>query len=86
MNGRLTARETRLDSSRLVSAVANYPWMDTSPRIETLYLATLSRPPRADELQRMRSHLEARAGDDPRQSLGDVFWALLNSSEFLLNH
>jgi hypothetical protein len=26
------------------------------------------------------------ASDDPKKALSDVFWALLNSSEFLFNH
>ncbi len=52
--------------------------------IEELYLRTLTRYPGASERQ-MAETAMARAGDR-RQGLEDVFWALLNSKEFLYNH
>ncbi|MGH7128444.1 MAG: DUF1549 and DUF1553 domain-containing protein, partial [Planctomycetaceae bacterium] len=73
--------------SNTLAAVADYPLLDTPGKIETLYLATLSRPPRPEELERMAAYVEdGEAQQDPKSALGDVFWALLNSSEFLLNH
>ncbi len=52
--------------------------------IEDLYLGTVSRFPDADEKQ---FALEAiRKAGDARKGLQDVFWALLNSKEFLYNH
>jgi hypothetical protein len=53
--------------------------------IEKLYLATLSRRPTSQELTRMNDYL-AKQQADPRQALADVLWALLNCSEFALNH
>jgi len=52
--------------------------------VEEMYLRTLSRYPDADE----RTNAEAAAGKAPsaREGLEDVFWALLNSKEFLYNH
>jgi hypothetical protein len=52
--------------------------------VEELYLRTLSRYPDADE----RANAEAAAAKAPsaREGLEDVFWALLNSKEFLYNH
>ena len=52
--------------------------------VEEMYLRTLSRYPDADE----RANAEAAAGKAPsaREGLEDVFWALLNSKEFLYNH
>jgi hypothetical protein len=49
--------------------------------LEELYLAALGRLPRASELDAAHEHL-AKAGD-ARRSLEDLFWALLNSPEFL---
>jgi hypothetical protein len=52
--------------------------------VDSLYLACLSRRPTAEELQR----LEAIMKDEPQPADGvhDLFWALLNSREFLFNH
>ena len=60
--------------------------MTPAERIEALYLAALSRTPRADELDRLVKYVESGgAAKDPKKALSDVFWALLNSSEFLFN-
>ncbi len=52
--------------------------------IATLYLTCLSRRPTPEESQR----LEAIMTDEPTRADGlhDLFWALLNSREFLFNH
>jgi hypothetical protein len=52
--------------------------------IERLYLVALSRRPEAEELRRMTEYV--RKQPTPRQGYGDIVWALLNSSEFSLNH
>src|SRR5262249_46690535 len=51
--------------------------------VEDLYLATLSRPPRPEEVAKVQQYLtETNPGD----ALQDLLWALLNSREFLFNH
>jgi hypothetical protein len=63
--------------------------MSPEERVETLYLAALSRPPKAKEMRRMLRFInETGGGADNKlsQGLADVFWALLNSGEFILNH
>jgi hypothetical protein len=52
--------------------------------VEDLYLSTLSRFPDAPERQ-LAAEAIRRAGSAER-GLQDVFWALLNSKEFLYNH
>lgn len=84
MNGHLMAEATSLEQSETLAAVADAPFMDWKERIETLYLATLSRPPSARELSRLTKFIESEP--DPKAALADVFWALLNSGEFMLNH
>jgi hypothetical protein len=87
MNGPLMAGVTSLDASSTLAAVAEAPFLDTAGRIETLYLAVLTRRPRSDELERLVPYV-ARGGasGDPSKALADVFWALLNSPEFRFNH
>jgi hypothetical protein len=53
--------------------------------VEHLYLATLSRRPTGQELNRTLA-LVRKHSDQPRQAYADILWALLNSSEFMLNH
>jgi hypothetical protein len=52
--------------------------------IEQLYLIALSRRPTTDELRRMNEYVSKQP--NPRAGYSDVVWALLNSSEFTLNH
>ncbi len=61
------------------------PGQPPARNIETLFLATLSRRPTADESQRLGEYVQANQGT-PAKAYGDVLWALLNSSEFTLNH
>jgi hypothetical protein len=87
MNGAFVAQATTVERSTTLNAVAHAPFMNTAERIETLFLATLSRKPRPDEAKRLASYVdEGGTTGDPREALADVFWALLNSGEFLFNH
>jgi hypothetical protein len=52
--------------------------------IDSLYLAALSRHPSTKELIQSRQYLETYP--DSLQVLQDLFWALLNSNEFILIH
>jgi Protein of unknown function (DUF1549)/Protein of unknown function (DUF1553) len=57
--------------------------------IRHLYLASLNREPTSNELQSIAAKVRLRPGYRDRDVAApyyDVFWALLNSSEFLLNH
>lgn len=57
---------------------------DLSAIVEDLYLATVSRPPRAEESERARHWISQAA--TPQEGLQDLMWVLLNSREFLFNH
>jgi len=86
MNGQFVTEATGLEKSATLAAVAEFPLMSTADRIEALYLAALSRPPRTDERERLVKYVDAGGpAQDPKKALSDVFWALLNSSEFLFN-
>jgi hypothetical protein len=87
MNGSFVAAGTRLREGRTLSAIADYPFADDAKRIETLYLAALARRPRPDELADALKFVQGAGADDAATSaLGDLFWALLNSGEFMSNH
>jgi hypothetical protein len=52
--------------------------------VTELYLAALSRYPSKAELDAVDAHL--KAATDRRRGLEDIFWAVLNSKEFLFQH
>jgi hypothetical protein len=58
--------------------------------ITKLYLAALNRRPTAKELNTVQEKMRLRAAfaskDSPKARYEDLFWALLNSNEFILNH
>ncbi len=95
MNGRVMSDVTSPERSETLAAVLDAPFLDTRGRVETLYLAALARRPRPQEVERAERYITSAAekGAAPRdrerrerQAVADVFWALLNSSEFILNH
>lgn len=95
MNGQVTAAATDLERSETLAALLDAPFMDTAERIETLYLAVLSRQPTPRELERTIKYVEGGGSADDtsadmeknyNRALADVFWVLLNSGEFFLNH
>jgi len=52
--------------------------------IEELYLRCVSRKPTPAEMDKLEALVNAET--DKRKALDDVFWALLNSREFMFNH
>ncbi len=52
--------------------------------VEELYLATVSRPPSAQELDKALAWL--KTAPSPKEGSQDLLWVLLNSREFLFNH
>jgi Protein of unknown function (DUF1553)/Protein of unknown function (DUF1549) len=75
MNNPFTAR----NSTRAANEIARGASKEQA--IEKLYLSTLARRPTSDEMKKLTDYV-AKNSD----GLGDILWALLNSSEFTLNH
>jgi hypothetical protein len=61
------------------------PGTDPAQAVERLYLRVLSRRPSAAESKLMLKYLE-QPGAQRQQLYAETVWALLNSSEFSLNH
>ena len=54
-------------------------------KIQKLFLSTLNRPPTRQELL-VAQQLIRNGGTEPLAAYQDLFWALLNSNEFIFNH
>jgi hypothetical protein len=88
MNSQLIADATSLSRSETLAAISEAPFLDTGAKVEALFLATLARKPRSEEAERLVKYVNdgGAAKNNKKKALADVFWALLNSPEFILNH
>lgn len=87
MNGDFVDNATSIENSQTLRAVADFPLMSDDERLETLFIAALSRVPTEEEKATFGKYItDGGTAGNPREAMADVFWALLNSSEFLLNH
>ena len=83
-NGELIKQATSVGKGGFLDKVAT-SGMSPAQKIDSLYLAALSRTPTAKERQVATALLGARRGD-VAAALQDVWWAVLNSNEFIINH
>jgi hypothetical protein len=87
MNGKFMADATSLEQSKTLTTIAQSAHVSSAGKIGTLYRLTLSRNPRPEELARLVKYVDSGGpAKDPKKALADVFWALLNSGEFMHNH
>jgi hypothetical protein len=87
MNGSFMSRATSLENNRTLATIADAARISNARRLETLFLVALSRKPTEAELKRLVPYVDKGGpSKNSRKALSDVFWALLNSAEFRLNH
>jgi hypothetical protein len=84
-NGSLMKGATAAEKGSVLDLVANNSRMSPTDKINYLYLAGLSRKPNHIELELANQLLMARRGSTVG-ALQDVWWAVLNSNEFIINH
>ncbi|QDV16122.1 hypothetical protein Pan153_07430 [Gimesia panareensis] len=84
MNGTFMTNATSLEQSDVFTAIVDFPGQSVEQKIEAFYLSTLSRPPTDTELNKLKTYIDS--SEVKTEAYANLFWALLNSSEFLLNH
>jgi len=84
MNGTLISEATDLQTSRTLRAVVDAPFLKDEDRLETLFLATLTRRPSEHEKEVLLANVTAD-GAERGTVFADIMWALLNSPEFVLS-
>ncbi len=86
LNGELVDERSKpnavLNSSTRIAALAP----SDEKAVEIAYLAVLSRRPDGEEYAYFTDLLANSRGEVRAQRMGDLFWTLLNSSEFSWNH
>ena len=85
LNGDDTANSTNRQTSGLLIAL-EAPWLTDDERLDTLFLATLSRFPDPTERNAFHALRTSLAATDQQEAWSDLLWALVNSAEFQLNH
>jgi hypothetical protein len=85
MNGELVKQATSTERGSYLYRVAADDKLKNPAKVETLFLAAVARRPSKVELQAANALLVAREGN-AAAALQDLWWALLNSNEFILNH
>ncbi len=87
MNGELVQKATSAERGSYLNRVLGERGSDTV-RIRRLFLSTLTREPTRRESNaaiQLIQLIKAKKGD-PVSAYQDLFWALLNSNEFIFNH
>jgi hypothetical protein len=83
-NGDLVNRATSSDPETLIGQLTRSNLRITD-QVHRLYLAGLARRASRDEMALAANLVRARGGDQ-KEALVDLWWAILNSNEFILQH
>lgn len=83
-NGDLIKRTTQLDAGGFLKALADAP-SKPADKVQVLFLSGLGRQARPEEINIAAQLLTARKGN-MGEMLQDMWWAVLNSNEFIIVH
>src|SRR5262249_61359264 len=85
MKGNLVKETPR---KSLFNAATRIGWLAPDDRraVETAYLVLLTRRPTPREMEHFRRRLAGAHGAERSQRMEDLFWVLINSTEFSWNH
>ncbi len=85
MNGKIAKEKTGagfMNASGQISSLA----ADDHAAVEAAFLAVLTRRPTPEELTHFSARLDKATGDLRKERLTDLFWVLLNTTEFSWSH
>jgi hypothetical protein len=85
MNGKLVHERTK---EGLFTADTRIAWQAPSDAaaVRIAYLAVLTREPTPEEARHFEQRLEGTTGPERARRMEDLYWALINSTEFSWNH
>ena len=85
INGADLTEATTAERGPLLLALDS-PLFGDGDRLETMFLATVTREPTASERDVFLKHINSRSPSEKAKAWSDVLWALLNTAEFGTNH
>ena len=77
-------KATSAEPGSLIARLAASKLSD-SEKVQYLYMAALGRNPSSSEMKIAQTAWRARSGNTVA-ALQDIFWVVLNSNEFILQH
>jgi hypothetical protein len=85
MNGQLVFERTK---EGLFSAASRIAWQapDDAAAVRIAYLVILTREPTQEEAEHFAQRLAGTTGNERARRMEDIYWALINSTEFSWNH
>ncbi|MBN69340.1 MAG: hypothetical protein CME32_08695 [Gimesia sp.] len=86
MNGGFINELTAPEGNRVLASLASSPFMAPAEQIDTVFIAVLGRHAQPAELQAVQRSFKSHPDTSHLQHLGNLFWTLINSSEFNTNH
>lgn len=85
MNGELVRERTKEDLFTASSRIAQQA-PDDRAAVEAAYLTVLTRRPTPEESAHFEARLAGTTGDERSRRVADLFWTLVNATEFSWNH
>ena len=85
MNGELIKKATSMEDGSFLTTIAKTDKLRPAEKIDYLFLAGMGRSPTSDEVAIANKLVQAR-GNNAAAALQDIWWAVLNSNEFIINH
>ena len=84
-NGDLIRKAAETNPGSFLHGIAEGKKRSLTDKIDFLFLAALSREPTTNELSTANALLRSRP-QDSASAMQDLWWSLINSNEFILNH
>jgi hypothetical protein len=85
MNGDLVLERIKDDLFNACSQIASLA-PDDHKATEAAYLSVLTRRPSTEEASHFEGRLRGTTGNERRERMTDLYWTLLNTTEFSWNH
>jgi hypothetical protein len=86
MNGKLVSERTQIDFISNAGTRISRLVPDDRRAVELIFLSVLNRQPAEAEMKRFVEHLNRSSGNQRARAIADIYWAMINSTEFSWNH
>ncbi len=86
MNGKMVSESTKVDLvGNACTRISSYV-KDDDEAVNLIYLTILNRYPTPEEHAEFKAHISDKRRNTRARAMGDLAWAMLNSTEFSWNH